>query len=171
MHAGLDSRQQRLRLSDLGHFWRRRKALERGFENSVRLGGAADRLVEFGKRESGAQAEAARALLARDGKRGSEGFLSRISVGRITFQKSFTTSATQLRFERAIADPVDRRERFVQDRNGAIGVARLGFSLGQCDLDDPVEDQSVLLAQALGAAAHGYEFLRRARRHRRSPSL
>jgi hypothetical protein len=115
MRACLDSRQQRLRLSDLGHLVGRRETFERGFENSVRLGGAAGRLVELGKRESGAQAEAARALLARDGKRGSEGFLSRISVGRITFQKSFTTSATQLRFERAIADPVDGPDRFTLD--------------------------------------------------------
>ena len=42
MRPGLDSRQQRLRLSDLWHFGRRRKAFERGREDGVRVGGAVD---------------------------------------------------------------------------------------------------------------------------------
>ena len=52
-----------------------------------------------------------------------------------------------------------RRQRFVQDLNSAIGVTRPGFSLGQRHLDEPVEGQSVLLAQALNSAAHGRESL------------
>ena len=41
MRAGLDSRQQRLRLSDLRHFGRRRKTFEGGREDGVSFGGAA----------------------------------------------------------------------------------------------------------------------------------
>ena len=55
--------QQRLRLGDLWHFRRRRKAFERGRENGVGVGGAAGRLIELGQRERRAQFVAARALL------------------------------------------------------------------------------------------------------------
>ena len=41
--------QQRLRLGDLGHFRRRRKAFERRREDGVGFGGAGGRLVEFGE--------------------------------------------------------------------------------------------------------------------------
>ncbi len=60
----------------------------------------------------------------------------------------------QVRFERAVAEAIGRRQRFVEDRNGAIAIARPGFGLGQSDLEEPVEIQEALLAQALGAAAH-----------------
>ena len=56
-------REQRLRLGDLGHFRRRRKAFERGREDGVGIGGAGGRLVELGERKRRAQVEAARALL------------------------------------------------------------------------------------------------------------
>ena len=72
MRAGLDSRQQRLRLGDLRHFGRRRKAFEGGREDGVSIGGAAGRLVELGERQGGAQLVAARALLLRDGEGGAE---------------------------------------------------------------------------------------------------
>ena len=55
--------QQRLRLGDLGHFRRRRKAFERGREDGVGFGGAAGRLIELGERKRRAQTEAARSLL------------------------------------------------------------------------------------------------------------
>ena len=44
-------RQQRLRLGDLGHLRRRRKAFERRREDGVGFDGAAGRLVEFGERK------------------------------------------------------------------------------------------------------------------------
>jgi hypothetical protein len=65
MRACLDSRQQRLRLSDLGHLVGRRETFERGFENSVRLGGAAGRLVALGKRERAARRPKLRAPCSR----------------------------------------------------------------------------------------------------------
>ena len=73
MRAGLDSRQQRLRLNDLGHFRRRRKAFERGSEHVVRLDRARGRLIELRERERGAQFEAARPLLFGDGDGSLEG--------------------------------------------------------------------------------------------------
>ena len=48
MRAGLDSHQQRPRLSDLGHFGRWRKPFERGREDGVRFREAAVRLIELG---------------------------------------------------------------------------------------------------------------------------
>ena len=72
-------------------------------------------------------------------------------------QQDFAARAMQLRFECAIADAVARRQRFVEDGDGAARIARLGFSLGQRDLQEPVEQQNVLFAQQLGAAAHVLE--------------
>ena len=40
----------------------------------------------------------------------------------------------QFRFERAVAGAVARRQRFVEDRNGAVGIARPRFRLSQRDL-------------------------------------
>ena len=60
----------------------------------------------------------------------------------------------QFRFERAVAEPIGRRQRFIEDRNGANAIARPGFGVGQRDLVEPVEIQEALLAQALDAAAH-----------------
>jgi hypothetical protein len=40
---------------DLGHFWRRRKALERGPEDVAGVSGVVGRLIELGERERDAQ--------------------------------------------------------------------------------------------------------------------
>jgi hypothetical protein len=44
----------------------------------------------------------------------------------------------QLCFERAVAQAVRCRQRFVEDGNGAAGIARPGFSLGQRNFHEPV---------------------------------
>ena len=86
-HIGLDlirlikRRQQRLRLCDFRHFWRRRKAFERGRENGVGVDGARSRLVELGERQRGAQFKTARGLLLCDGDRGQEGVFSGRGIG------------------------------------------------------------------------------------------
>ena len=98
--------QQRLRLGDLGHFGRRRKAFERRREDGVGVGGAAGRLVELGERERRAQFEAARALLLRDGDGGQEGFFRRRGVGGVALEQDFAARPMQFRFERAIAHAV-----------------------------------------------------------------
>ena len=59
-------REQRLRLGDLRHFGRRRKAFERGCEDGVGVGSVASRLIELGERKRRLQAETARALLPRN---------------------------------------------------------------------------------------------------------
>ena len=141
-------RQQRLRLGDLGHFRRRRKAFERGREDGVGFGGAAGRLVELGERKRRAQFEAARALLLRDGDGGQEGFFCRRGVGGVALQQDFAARPMQFGFERAIADAFGRRQRFVEDREGAVEIARRGFGLSQRNLQQPVEQQNVLFAQA-----------------------
>ena len=164
-------RQQRLRLGDLRHFRRRRKAFERGREDGVGVGGAAGRLVELGERQRGAQFEAARALLLRDSDGGQEGVFRGRGVGGVALQQHFAARPMQFRFERAIADAIGRRQRFVEDRDGAVGIARPRFGLGQRDLQEPVEKQEVLLAQALDAAAHVAEPLAKRAAFSRRPTL
>ena len=152
-----ERRQQRLRLGDLGHFRRRRKAFERRREDGVGLDGAAGRLIELGERQRRAQFEAARALLLRDGDGGQESFFRGRGIGGVALQQDFAARPMQFRFERAKAGAVGRRERFVEDRKSAVGIARPGLGLGQRDLQEPVEKQDVLLAQQLCAAAHVLE--------------
>ena len=62
----------------------------------------------------------------------------------------------QFRFGRAIAGPVTRRQRFVEDRKGAFDIAGASFGLGQCDLDVARRRVgNVLLVEGLlDAAAH-----------------
>ena len=109
-------REQRLRLGDLGHFRRRRKAFERGREDGVGVGGAGGRLVELGERERRAQFEAARALLLRDGDGGQECFLRGRRVGGVALQQHFAARPMQFRLECAMTGPLGRRQRFVEDR-------------------------------------------------------
>ena len=91
-------------------------------------------MVELGERERGAQLEAARAQPPRDGDRGQQGVLGGREIGRVALQQHFPAHPMQLRFERAVAGAVGRRQRFVEDRDGAIRIARPGFSLGQRNL-------------------------------------
>jgi hypothetical protein len=62
--------------------------------------------------------------------------------------------AMKLRFERAMAGPFGRRQRFVEDRDGAVGIARSGFRFSQRNLQQSVERQNILLAPQFDAAAH-----------------
>ena len=66
--------EQRLRLGDLGHFGRRRKALERRREDGVGAGRATGRFVELGEGLGRAQFEAARPLTLSNGDDGPRGF-------------------------------------------------------------------------------------------------
>ena len=82
-----ERREQRLRLGDLRHFRRRRKAFERGREDGMGFGGAAGRLIELGERKRRAQFEAARALLLRDRDGGQESFFRRRGVGGVALSR------------------------------------------------------------------------------------
>ena len=99
-------REQRLRLSDLGHFRRGCEALERRREDGVGFGGAAGRLIEPGEREGSAQFEASCSLLLRDGDGGAERFLRRRWVGGIVLQQHSPANAMQLSFERPMSGPL-----------------------------------------------------------------
>ena len=70
------------------------------------VGGAGGRLVELGERKRGAQFEAARALLLRDGDGGQEGFFRRRGVGGVALEQDFAARPMQFGFERAIANAV-----------------------------------------------------------------
>ncbi len=108
-------REQRLRLGDLWHFRRRRKAFERGREDGVGFGGAGGRLIELGERKRRAQFETARALLLRDGDGGQEGFFRRRGVGGIALEQDFAACPMQFRFERAM--PVRRTSPALRPRS------------------------------------------------------
>ena len=56
-----------------------------------------------------------------------------------------------------MAHVVASRQRFVEDGDGAVGIARPSFSLGQRDLQQSVEIRDVLLTQLLDTAAHVLE--------------
>ena len=139
-------REQRLRLVDLGHFRRRRKAFEGGREDGVGVGGAGGRLVELGERQRRAQFEAARALLLRDSDGGQESVFRRRGIGGVALEQEFTARPMQFRFERAIASAVGRRQGFVEDGDGAVGIARPGLGLAKRNLQEPVKNQDVLRA-------------------------
>jgi hypothetical protein len=111
-------------------------------------------LIEFRQRQSGAQLEAARGLPPRDGDGGLERFLCRRRVGGLAPEQHFAADAMQFRFERAIAGPVARRQRFVEDRKRAFDIAGASFGFGQRDLDEAVVEQNILFAQKIDAAAH-----------------
>ena len=60
----------------------------------------------------------------------------------------------QFGFEGTMTGPVARRQRFVEDSNCAVDVAGTGFGLGKGNLEEPVEDEDVLLASKFDAATH-----------------
>jgi hypothetical protein len=62
-------------------------------------------------------------LTLSDDDGGLERFLGGRRVGWVTFQQHFAARSVQLRFERAMIDPLARRQRFVEDRDGATDVA------------------------------------------------
>ena len=69
--------------------------------------------------------------------------------------RHFAADAMQLRFERAMSDPLARQQRFVEDGDGAFDIAGKGFGFSESDLNKPIEDQWVLFAQEFDAATHG----------------
>jgi hypothetical protein len=73
-------------------------------------------------------------LLLRDCDGGQEGFFRRSGDGGAALEQGVTARPMQLCFERAIAQAVRCRQRFVEDGDGAVGIARPGFGLGQRDL-------------------------------------
>jgi len=59
----------------------------------------------------------------------------------------------QFGVERAVPRAVGRGQPVVEGGEGAVEVARQGFPLRYRDLEEPVEYQGILLAEAFGAEA------------------
>ena len=101
--------------------------------------GAAGRLVELGERERGAQTEAARALSPRDDDGGLEGFFRRRGAGGVALQQDIAARPVQFGFKcakamrSAVASPSSK------GRESAVEIARCSLSLGQRNLQQPVE--------------------------------
>jgi hypothetical protein len=102
-------------------------------------------------------------LLFRDGDGGLERSFSDRGVAAVALKQHFAACAMQFRFERATPGAVGRRQHFVEDRKGALGVARPKYGFGQRDFQKPFKYGGVLNAQKFDAAAHAREpFARRA---------
>ena len=95
MRAGLDSQQQRLRFSDLGHLIGRRETFERGHEDSLGFAGPASRMVEFGEAKRRQKNWAAPPLLLGDRDSGPKGFLGAIESSGIVFLQDLAPKAVQ----------------------------------------------------------------------------
>ena len=63
----------------------------------------------------------------------------------------------QFRVECPMTGAVRCRQRFVEDRKGAVGIACPLFRLSQRDLQEPVKQQNVLFVQQRDAVAHRLE--------------
>ena len=131
MRACLDSRQQRLRLGDLGHFGRWRKAFERRRENGVGLRGAAGRLIELGQRERREQFVTACALLFGDRDCRSIGLLCRRRIGGAALEQYVAAQTMQESVRKMLAAIASCRETFVDRRQRALGLTGRSFKLRQ----------------------------------------
>jgi hypothetical protein len=65
-----------------------------------------------------------RALPFGDSDSPQERFFRRRGIGGVALQQDVAARAMQFGFERAIAQAIGRRQRFIEDRNGAILIAR-----------------------------------------------
>jgi hypothetical protein len=63
----------------------------------------------------------------------------------------------QFRFERAVANPFGCCQRFVEKRYCPVDVACTGFGFSKGNLDEPIENQGVLLAKIFDTSAHPLE--------------
>ena len=69
-----------------------------------------------------------------NGNRCLEGFFGGSAIVGVALEQHFAARAMQFCFERAVAQAIRRRERFVERGDGAIGIARSRFDVGQRDL-------------------------------------
>jgi hypothetical protein len=105
----------------------------------VGFGESGCRVIELRQRQRRAQFKTACALALRDGDSRLESCFGGRGVGGVALEQDFAAGPVEFRFERAVAEPIGRRQRFIEDRNGANAIARPGFGVGQRDLVEPVE--------------------------------
>ena len=115
--------EQRLRLGDLGHLGRRRKAFERRREDGVGVGGAAGRLVKLGERQRREQCVPSGALSLRDGDGGLEGVFGWRRLGGIELEQEFAARSVDFAFECAVACALARRQCLLENGQRAFRIA------------------------------------------------
>jgi hypothetical protein len=111
-------------------------------------------LVELGEPKGAAQPEAVRALTLSEGDGGVISVLCRRWIYGIALQQRFAANTMHFRFECTMSGPIARHERFVEQGDGAVDIARAGFRVGKDSLEEPIEDHDALLAQKVDAPAH-----------------
>jgi hypothetical protein len=70
--------------------------------------------------------------------------------GGVAFQQEVAPHPMQFGVERAMPGPFGRRQRFAEDSEGSVHVARTGFGFGEGNLDEPVPDQGLSTRRSCG---------------------
>src|SRR5215471_14144614 len=123
-------REKRLRFRDLGKFRGRRKALEPGREQGMRVRGSVRRVIELRQRERCAQLKTARLLLPRDGDCSEECILGRRRIRRAALEQNLAAQAMQESVAPVFSCLTCEAYRFVDPGRRSICVA-LSFDLGK----------------------------------------
>ena len=112
------------------------------------FGGAAGRLIELGERSAARSSKLrvpccfATAMAVRKASSAGAGLAgSRSAASR--------RGSDAVRLRTRDSRCVGGRQRFVEERKGAVEIARAGLGFGKRDLEEPVEIQEVLLPQDL----------------------
>ena len=143
------------------------EAFERGREDVVGFDEAGGGLVELRQRQRGQQAEAARALLARDGDGGEVGLLGGRGVVGMELTQDVAADAVQQGVGPAFSRLDRERERCVDPARGAFRVLSFGFELGEQTLDE----RDPQLVSLLGMCSERLSKLRLAHRTLAEPSV
>jgi hypothetical protein len=122
MRGGLDSHEQRLRLSDLRHFGRRRKPFQGRRENGLGFGQAAGRLMKLGEEKGRQQFVAACALLLRDGKGGLECLFGGDRIGGIAAEQDLAAQAMEVRVGVMLSRLLRGRQSLVDQRQSGVRI-------------------------------------------------
>jgi hypothetical protein len=110
---------------------RGRKAFECEGEDGVGVVGPAGRLIKLGKRERGAQSEAARALRARDGDGALDGLLGRGGIGRTPLQQYFAAHTVSFAQKGVQTLRFYTRERLARQGERGLEFAEARISLSE----------------------------------------
>ena len=127
LRSGLDSGHQFQCLGDHRHLRRRRKASERGREDSVCFDETVGRLIELSERKRREQLETPGALLFRDSEGGFESVFGLRRVGGLTLQKDIAAHSMQVGIVKPIPAFLTHHQSFVDQRQGSLIVLRRSF--------------------------------------------
>ena len=119
--------EQRLRLSDLWHFGRRRETFERGPEDGLGFDETAGRMVELGEGKGREKFVAACALSLRDGDRGSICVFGGADVRGIAFEQNVAAKAMQEGEGCKVCGLIRADQRFIDACDRAVRPQLRGF--------------------------------------------